>query len=145
MARRLLEGEGLDPARADEVVDAGRRFDASGLGRRVARSGRGLAEIPVGRWREDARLPTLLRGKIDLAFREEAGWVLVDHKTHPAADEGTRRDLVEHFRPQLDAYASAWSAGTGESVVARGLWFTGPGVWRALEDPAEDGDVSDLR
>ncbi len=133
VAERLLEEEGLDRARAEGLVDAGRRFEASELGRRVARSERVLAEIPLARWRDDAGPSTLLRGTVDLAFREEAGWVLVDHKTHPAGDEEARRALIARFRPQLDAYAAVWAEATGEPVAARGLWLVAPGTWRVAE------------
>jgi ATP-dependent helicase/nuclease subunit A len=138
-AARLLEAAGADPERASEVVAAGHRLEGSELGRRIGRADRVMAEVPLARWRANARPPTLVRGTVDLAFREEPGWVLVDHKTHRAPDETTRRTLTERFRPQLDAYADAWSSATGERVAARGIWFTGPGVWHRLEDPGGTG------
>ena len=138
-AARLLEAAGADPERAPEVVAAGRRLEGSELGRRVARADRVLAEIPLARWRAGARPPTLVRGAVDLAFREESGWVLVDHKSHPAPDEATRRALARRFRAQLDAYAEAWAEATGERVASRGIWFTGPGVWHRIEDPPRAG------
>lgn len=132
-ARRLLEGAGADPARAEEVVAAGRRLEDSELGGRIAAADRVVAEVPLGRWRSGTGRPTLVRGKVDLAFREEAGWVLVDHKTRPAPGAGEREALVEGFRPQLEAYREAWEAASGRRVAEAGLFLTGTGAWLPLD------------
>ncbi len=55
----------------------------------------------------------VLNGAIDLLYREEGEWVLVDYKTDKAADTDV---LLGRYRPQGAAYAVALEAATGESV-----------------------------
>jgi len=73
-------------------------------------------------------VPTILRGVIDLVFREEAGWVVVDYKTDARSQEDIPR-LVEHYRGQVQTYTRVWQETTGESVVEKGLYFTHPGLY----------------
>ncbi|NIR78756.1 MAG: hypothetical protein GWO00_10355, partial [Gemmatimonadetes bacterium] len=45
---------------------------------------------------------------IDLAFKEDGGWVIADYKT----DVGTDPDFparADAYRRQVDLYAEAWS------------------------------------
>jgi ATP-dependent helicase/nuclease subunit A len=68
-------------------------------------------------------IPSLIRGDIDLLFREEDGWVLADYKT----DRITVDDLaetVERYRDQVLRYALAWRKITGERVKECCLFFT---------------------
>jgi len=67
-------------------------------------------ETPVWLQLEDGRLA---EGVVDLAFREDGEWTVVDFKTD--------RDLVSHrasYQAQVQIYAAAVAAATGE--VARG-------------------------
>lgn len=127
LALGRLQSEGLDPARVDEAIDTVRRVMRSDVWRRARGSSRALVEVPFHTFRpagcEANSLPTLVRGVIDLAFREPAGWVIVDYKTdaHPL---GALETLVEHYRPQLAAYAAAWTEMVGEPVCELGLYFT---------------------
>lgn len=65
----------------------------------------------------------LLEGQIDLLFREEGGWVLVDFKTdrQPMSQLGA---LVERYRPQVLAYAELWSRCQYIPVQECHLYFT---------------------
>jgi ATP-dependent helicase/nuclease subunit A len=70
-----------------------------------------------------SELPTVLEGVIDLAFREADGWVVADYKT----DVGTDPEFAARaaaYRRQVELYARAWSALTGEPVKERILFFT---------------------
>jgi ATP-dependent helicase/nuclease subunit A len=83
--------------------------------------------------------PVFLSGAIDLAFREEGGWVIADYKTDrlPAAlageEEAVREKalemLVAHYRPQVRLYTRFWTKITGEPVKESGLYFTALGRW----------------
>ena len=66
-------------------------------------------EIPVAHDRADG---LLAEGVIDLAFREAAGWVVVDFKTDA--------ELIapRQYEEQLRLYAAAITAATGEPVQA---------------------------
>jgi ATP-dependent helicase/nuclease subunit A len=66
--------------------------------------------------------------------------VIVDYKT----DDTARRsidDLVAHYAPQVQAYAAAWSALTGQPVGEAGLFFVHDGRYRTvpLETPPNAG------
>lgn len=87
------------------------------------------SEVTLDKGEEpDAPSPdrTVLEGVIDLAFREEDGWVIADYKT----DVGTDPDFPareEAYRRQVDLYADAWRRLTGEPVKERVLFFTTQG------------------
>ena len=69
-----------------------------------------------GRSAAAGRVPVLVRGQIDLVFRDASApppagmsdWLVVDWKTTSAiaADRGR---LAEHYRPQLRLYARCWA------------------------------------
>ncbi len=71
-------------------------------------------------------LPELLTGRIDLAFKEEDGWVIADYKTD-MAEPRIMRARAEQYRRQVDIYAACWQRLTGEVVKERRLIFTAPG------------------
>ena len=62
-------------------------------------------------------------GMVDLAFREEGSWVIVDYKTDLARDLNVDSQL-EAYRQQVDLYADAWARLTGDPVKERILFFT---------------------
>jgi ATP-dependent exoDNAse (exonuclease V) beta subunit len=48
----------------------------------------------------------LLSGAIDLVYRTDDGWHLLDYKTDT---HGLDADLRTKYGPQIDAYEKAWS------------------------------------
>lgn len=58
----------------------------------------------------------VLSGVIDLIFREEKGWVIVDYKSDRVSDPEDRRRLTDHYRTQIETYGKAWWAIAGEPV-----------------------------
>ena len=126
LAAAALAEQGLDPALAPQAASQARAVMASGLWQRARASLQCLTEVPFEIWFENGPHgqggPTLLRGAIDLVFREEGGWVLVDYKTDriPA---GGPESLAERYRPQVRLYAQCWERSTGESVKEIGLYF----------------------
>jgi ATP-dependent helicase/nuclease subunit A len=69
---------------------------------------------------------TVLEGVIDLTFREQDGWVVVDFKTDVGRDPAAAAREAA-YRRQVDLYAEAWSRLTGEPVKERVLVFTAQG------------------
>jgi ATP-dependent helicase/nuclease subunit A len=89
-------------------------------------------QVPTGELRgaaPDAPPVTVLQGVVDLAYRVDRGWELVDYKTDVI--EGDLAPWVEHYTPQVRLYARHWAAITGEPVTRAGLFFTRPNrlVW----------------
>ena len=67
-------------------------------------------------------VPMILHSVIDLVFREANGWVVVDYKTDARGDSELP-PLVEHYRPQVEAYCNFWQSAVGEPVVDKGPVF----------------------
>jgi ATP-dependent exoDNAse (exonuclease V) beta subunit len=101
----------LEGAPAGEIVAAASAVAAAlqhPLLQAAARSSECRREEPVLHRLEDG---TLLEGVIDLAFRDEAGWTVVDFKTDRGADES--------YAAQVRLYCAAVEAATG--LRARGV------------------------
>jgi ATP-dependent helicase/nuclease subunit A len=133
LARASLEQQSLDTALADKAVETVQAVMASDIWRRARASPLRLVEVPFQILRtpepEDPdALPTILRGVIDLVFREDAGWVIVDYKTD-ARPKKEIHQLVDHYRGQVQTYAQVWQETTGEPIAEKGLYFTHPGVY----------------
>ena len=131
LARSACAEYGLWAEAANEAVttvDVVRRSD---LWRRAMSASRRMVEVPFEYAlpaNGGAKVPTLVRGVIDLAFREDGGWVIVDYKTDAAARE-RQAELEEHYRPQVQSYAKVWEQFTNEKVREAGLFFTRNGVY----------------
>jgi ATP-dependent helicase/nuclease subunit A len=128
----LAEGE-LDPDLAETAASVVRSVMRSELWARARQSERWLVEVPftllIDRTGEPAS--TVVRGVIDLAFREASGWVLVDYKTDPL--RGRSLDaLVRRHAPQVRLYARAWEQCTKEPVRETGLYFTEGDLYRVV-------------
>ena len=67
--------------------------------------------------------PDSIEGVVDLAFREEGGWVIADYKTARGTDPNFSSRL-KAYRQQVDLYADAWTLLTGDPVKERILFFT---------------------
>lgn len=70
----------------------------------------------------EGRESVVVQGIIDLLFREEDGWVIVDYKSNMVHPE-TMGALARHYRLQLDLYSRAVEAILGEPVKEKYLYF----------------------
>ncbi|MFV1969308.1 MAG: PD-(D/E)XK nuclease family protein, partial [Pirellulaceae bacterium] len=118
----------LDTALAEKAVAVVHAVTASDLWRRAQASTQRLVEVPFQKLLPaESGVPdsvaTVLRGVIDLVFREDHGWIVVDYKSD-ARPESELPNLVEHYRGQIETYATFWQETTGEPVAEMGLYFT---------------------
>jgi ATP-dependent helicase/nuclease subunit A len=136
LARAALEEQGLGAGLTATAVETVAAVRSSELWERASSAEKCLVEVPFEIYLEpddpivagSEKLPTLLRGVVDLAFREGGGWVIADWKTD--ADAAARRDaLTERYRGQIELYASLWERITGEPVVERGIFFVSSGEY----------------
>ena len=82
LAEAVLAEQGLDRALAQTAVEEVKTVMSSGIWQRAVKSRQRFTEIPFQMLMEEGTgVPTLLRGSIDLVFRQDDGWVLVDYKT----------------------------------------------------------------
>jgi ATP-dependent helicase/nuclease subunit A len=100
----------------------------SALWQRAQSSARCLVEVPFATSVEplgesSQGVPLILRGVLDLAFREAEGWVIVDYKTEEVG-VAELRQLADYYRQQVATYAFHWSRLISEPVAETGLFFT---------------------
>lgn len=114
-----LEAE-LSATQKDELQQVLKDLVASAFWQRITAAAVVMSETPFGSWEEN----TYSTGIVDLAFRENGSWVLVDYKSDSIENDAHRQALVEHYRPQLDFYRKNWEEITGEKVIECGLFFT---------------------
>jgi ATP-dependent helicase/nuclease subunit A len=145
-ARAALEEQGLPPSRASEALAVVAAVQASEIWRRAAVAGRLLVEVPfeiclqpgdplllMGAGGLGAgAVPVLVRGVIDLAFREAAGWAIVDWKTDAVRTPVELAERTRHYAPQVRLYADIWARITGEPLAERGLFFTAANRYELL-------------
>ncbi len=72
---------------------------------------------------------TVLQGVVDLAYRVDGGWELVEYKTDVV--DGDLAPWVDHYAPQVRLYARHWAAIAREPVLRSGLFFIRPNrlIW----------------
>lgn len=121
-AGSALSSEDLSPALVARAVATVREVMASDIWRRAEASDSRFVEVPFSlqvrgedlpaQVRQIAGdgppLPTVIRGVIDLVFREADGrWTVVDWKTD-SVTAASERLLEAHYRPQVELYADCW-------------------------------------
>ena len=93
---------------------------ASDLWRRARARGGAARRGAVGRApsRRTGAPPRVLHGVIDLAFRSNDGWELIDYKT----DQDGTAALAIRYREQLRQYAAQWARLVGARVTFAGIY-----------------------
>lgn len=126
LAAAALAEHDLDTNLSNEAVETVRSVTRSEIWQRAASAERRLVEVPFQRLisgdSDIEPVNTVLRGVIDLAFREPEGWVIIDYKSD-RVPAGRIPELVELYSPQVLSYADAWMEITGQAVHEVGLYF----------------------
>jgi ATP-dependent helicase/nuclease subunit A len=120
LADRLVREEtgARSASLAERAVRAADAFRAGPVWAEVVASDRVLCEFPIVRFLDDGEVPRLVSGVIDLLYRVEAGWVIVDFKTEALGP----RALADRYAAQLDAYRTHWMELSGEAVERTVIW-----------------------
>ncbi len=123
LAAAALAEAGLAVSLAPQAAALAHSVTASEIWRRALQSETRLVEVPLqALWEDGVAVPTVLRGAIDLVFRENGGWVLVDYKTDRLVSGGTEA-TARKYAAQVRLYAEAWEKCTGEPVNEAFLYF----------------------
>jgi ATP-dependent helicase/nuclease subunit A len=131
-----LEHHEMSAALADDALTVVSAAMKSDVWARAMRAPRRLIEAPFVAQMTDvasgggACETCMIRGVVDLVFKEADGWVIVDYKT----DDRPGRDLTALERkhmPQLKVYAQAWSEIAGIIVREIGVYFVNTGTYRS--------------
>jgi len=72
---------------------------------------------------DDEAPDRLTRGAIDLLYRRDGAWTLVDFKSDRVADDKVESSVRETYRRQILAYVDAWERLQEEPIRQAGLWF----------------------
>jgi ATP-dependent helicase/nuclease subunit A len=145
-ARRALRRahQEHDEAEPDELPDARvraakaqvDRFFRHSFSTEIADAPEVYTEYPFAEASPADGEPTdVLRGTIDLVFRDDRGWHVIDYKTDPIDEVRVEDFPPDHpYARQVQRYAEVWADLTGEPVGRTGLWFTGLPVLVDLSD-----------
>ncbi len=82
------------------------------------------AELPYTYWKKHWHAHRV----IDLLFRKDGQWQLIDFKTDPIESEEDRQHLVETYRPQLTDYKTAMEKELGQRVRAKICFLSDRGL-----------------
>ncbi|MDX2436489.1 MAG: PD-(D/E)XK nuclease family protein, partial [Acidobacteriota bacterium] len=82
-----------------------------------------VTEVPLLGTVDTAAGPRTLMGYADLVLETSQGFVLVDHKCYPAADDVHSREIAMGYASQLLGYATLIEMATGREVVATLIHF----------------------
>lgn len=110
----------------EDAIETAIRVSRSDIFKRAQNAQRSFVEIPFSlskRKVDEKGSKRVIRGVIDLVFRESPGWVIVDYKSD-RSPESKLEFLVDLYAPQLRGYSMAWADITGEPVIEKGLYFT---------------------
>ncbi|WP_103029061.1 UvrD-helicase domain-containing protein [Salinibacter altiplanensis] len=104
------------------------RFLDGRIWARLQEANRLYSEYPIAHAVQE-ETPVVRRGVIDLAWRRDGQWTLVDYKTDRVQGAPPEALPPDHpYAQQLRAYAEAWAAVVDEPVARGGLWLADAGV-----------------
>jgi ATP-dependent helicase/nuclease subunit A len=140
----LAEGAITQPVASQIDVESIVKFFKAELGRAtldknnlVRREWPFTFAVPASQWVESAQRTSneqratsddsiIVQGIIDLLIKTPKGLLVIDFKTDDvSAKEAPQRATL--YRPQLDLYAQAAAAITGQNVLSKWLYFLSPG------------------
>ncbi|MFH1132393.1 MAG: UvrD-helicase domain-containing protein [Pseudomonadota bacterium] len=133
LATDTLEEHELDLGLVQQAVAIVESVTRSEIWHRAINSSHRLVEVPFSILApgDGQALPTILRGAIDLVFKEQGQWVLVDYKTD-SLQNTKLQNLTKKYAPQIHLYSQAWNQCTGEKVKETGLYFTQTGEYSVV-------------
>lgn len=116
-----------------KLLKAVDRFRVSEIYEELQRAEQIFVEAPVGVYEEEASL--LMRGKIDLVYKINGDWKIVDYKSVVPSSSDEFATIVTRYEDQLLAYVDFWQRATGESVSQCGIWLTETGDYLPVDLP----------
>ncbi len=126
-AEYLLREEERPISEKDAIVALVKKVMSSEVWKRMKASEIVLVEVPFSLKIEAEKLPKIVSGVIDLAFKEPDGWVIADYKSDKV-DENLD-DLILYYKPQVEMYREFWKEMSKEDVKEAGLYFVDAGLW----------------
>ncbi len=123
LIKKTLEQCSLDADLYDMAYETIYNTKNSHIWDRAKKSEQSFSEMPFQIQLEDQNnVPQIIRGSIDLIFKEDRGWILVDYKTDFITKENYE-DIVTKYSLQVKTYSDAFEKCTGEKVKDNILLF----------------------
>jgi ATP-dependent helicase/nuclease subunit A len=130
---RLIRQQLLKVGLEEDLVDSAKKaldgFRASAIWQEVQESDAVYTEVPFAVPVDDGEGGKVLRGIIDLVYRVQGGWKIVDYKTG-VHEKGLCEDKKIYWK-QIDTYSRHWGMICNENVVEKGLWLADDNHWIA--------------
>lgn len=134
-----LDKVGLPQEKAAEVLSYLKNLKASALWDELQTAEDVMTEVPFTLKAEhgsklyslittkpDDKHPIFVKGVIDLIYKKNGVWTIIDYKTDRAKQEEDYQKLQDFYQSQLEFYRQAWEEMTGETVNHQGLYFLSP-------------------
>jgi ATP-dependent helicase/nuclease subunit A len=129
LVANLLVEEGRQPEEKETVLSIIGEITESEFWKEVQKAEQKFVEMPFSLklapsdlgLGSDAGQLVILSGTIDLVYKGEDGWRVIDYKTDDISDNVD--EFVRYYAPQIKAYSKFWQEITGEKVVKAGLFF----------------------
>ncbi|MFH1539789.1 MAG: UvrD-helicase domain-containing protein [bacterium] len=117
----------------DAVIKTVRSVQESNVWKRAKESEMAFYEIPIVTILQDTKKrgdfpEILLNGEIDLVFKENGKWVIVDYKTGDTHDN-IERLFDDYYIDQVRIYKEMWQKCTNETVGEIGVFFVNTGIY----------------
>ncbi len=120
IVQNVLKECEVDLSLSNNILNHVKRAMKSELWERAVKSRSHFTEVPF-QLIEEGDIPLIVKGVIDLVFKEKNGWVIVDYKTDVVKEN---QKISEKYLKQVDYYRKAWEKITGEKVLEAHLYFT---------------------
>ncbi|MFP4662600.1 MAG: UvrD-helicase domain-containing protein [Halanaerobiales bacterium] len=140
---RILQKNEISADRKAEVEGLINKFKQSRLWQRILQSDKVLTEVPfslkidpddqlyqklyqnieINNDKNASSTPIILSGIIDLVYREDNSWVIVDYKTDHVEDPEDIEKLSEIYSGQVEIYAAVWNKITGEEIKEQEIYL----------------------
>ncbi|MBM7094526.1 UvrD-helicase domain-containing protein [Bacillus sp. H-16] len=113
----------LDMSREEEAETLLNDFQSSSVYKRIQEASEVYTEVPFTYQEHGEAGLVIHNGIIDLIFKEDNEWVIVDYKTDHLKNPGELPALRSVYQKQLDAYINSWTKVTNEPVKEAMLHF----------------------
>ncbi|WP_099353828.1 UvrD-helicase domain-containing protein [Fredinandcohnia onubensis] len=133
-----LKKHEISLGRMEEVAQAVERFKQSTIWAELQIADQILTEVPFTiqidsedplyefvKKGDDAEI-VFVNGIIDLVYKLNGSWKIVDYKTDRPKDITQLPELTKYYRNQIDLYQQIWERITGEQVADKQLYFVTP-------------------
>jgi ATP-dependent helicase/nuclease subunit A len=114
---------------ADTLKKFADDFNKSKLYQRLKSAQEIYAEIPFSFKEKREGIDYYTTGRMDLVFKENGNWVIVDYKT--CDEKAVKHHLYYEYLPQLETYRKAWNA-VDDSNITLEVFFVEKGISKTM-------------